>query len=388
MNKFLDFTVEEYRQRYRHIQTEMRQRGVDGLLLSDPMNLVYSTGYRTILFASKFRPFLAMIPQQGDPTLILPNLEVGDGRKTSWVEDVRGWGKGLYADAPDVFTLIRQVAEEKRLLTGTLGMEMAVGQRLALTFDQYEEIRKIFAGARIVNCSDLMWAVRIRKSPTEIEYLRKAGAQTDAGYLAVLHAAKEGMSEREMQRIVGTAMMEHGADAPGFLVVAAGPDRYDMLNPYASDYRVRKGDMVNFDIGAIYRGYWGDMTRGFFIGQPTARQRAFYEAEMEIFLRTRDAVKPGIAIEDIDKVAEATIEKLGYKEYMLHRTGHALGLDVHEIPSVALGDATVLEPGMVFTIEPGIYDFSIGAFRLEDVVVVTETGYESLNKSPIELMVR
>ena len=113
---------------------------------------------------------------------------------------------------------------------------------------------------------------------------------------------------------------------------------------------------------------------GFFVGEPTKRQREFYTAIHEIFMRTRDAVKPGIAIEDIDAVAERTTVELGFGDYIWHRTGHALGVDVHELPSVAKGDKTVLEPGMAFTIEPGIYDFSVGAFRIEDVVVVTPTG--------------
>ncbi len=127
---------------------------------------------------------------------------------------------------------------------------------------------------------------------------------------------------------------------------------------------------------------------GFPLGSsPPVRQ--FYDAIHEIFTRTKNAVKPGISIEEIDKVAEQATIELGYKDYMWHRTGHALGVDVHELPSVAAGDKTVLEPGMVFTIEPGIYDFSIGAFRIEDVVVVTERGHESLNTTaPTELLVR
>src|SRR3990170_5004697 len=111
-----------------------------------------------------------------------------------------------------------------------------------------------------------------------------------------------------------------------------------MMNPPASDRRIKTGEMVIFDIGAAYKGYWGDMTRGFFIGEPTARQREFYAAILEIFTRTKNAIKPGIAIEDIDRVAEQTTIELGYKDYMWHRTGHAIGLDVHELPSVAAGD--------------------------------------------------
>jgi len=257
-----------------------------------------------------------------------------------------------------------------------------------MTYDQFEALREIFSGAKLVNAADIMWKLRVKKSPQETAYLRKACQATDAAFVVAVEAAGEGVSEATLQRVLGVTMMEHGADAPGFLIVASGPDRYDMLNPYASSRVMRRGDMLNFDIGAIYKGYWGDLTRGIFIGEVSKRQREFYEAETEIFERTLRAVKPGVAIQDVDKVAEATTRELGYEKYMLHRTGHALGLDVHEIPSVAVGDTTVMEPGMVITIEPGIYDFSIGAFRLEDTVVVTETGVETLTNCTRELIVR
>jgi len=385
---FLDFSRSEYQERYDKIQRAMHEANVGALILSDPSNLIYVTGYRTILYQSKFRPFLAVVPAVGDPVLVLPNLEVGNGRGTSWVADIRGWGKGLNADRPDAFTIIREVADEKHLRHGRVGLELGVGQRLAMTYDQFESLREIFTGAQLVNAADIMWKVRVKKSPQEIAYICTACQATDAAFDAAVEAAREGVSETELQRVLGVTMMEHGAEAPGFLVIASGPDRYDMLNPYASSRALRRGDMLNFDLGAVYKGYWADLTRGIFIGEVSKRQREFYEAESEIFRRTLHAVKPGVVIQDVDKVAEQTTRELGYEQYMLHRTGHALGLDVHEIPSVAVGDTTVMEPGMVFTIEPGIYDFAIGAFRLEDTVLVTETGFETLTNCSRDLIVR
>ncbi len=392
MHQYMDFTREEFQDRYRRLQGLLREAQLDAALLSDAGNMVYVTGYRTLLYISKFRTFLAVVFAEGDPVLILPNLEVGVGRQMGWIDDVRGWGaRGPYTDRPDALSIIKDVIAERRLGGKRVGFELSLGQRLGMTFDQYEAFRGAFeaAGCSIGNVAEVMWKLRIKKSPREIEYLRRAGRATDAGYLAALEIAREGVSEKELSDAVGIGMIRSGADWPAFLVVQSGPPRYDMMNPPASDRRVEKGDMVIFDIGAAYRGYWGDLTRGFFIGEPTTRQREFYAAELEIFQRTRDAVRPGITIEEIDKVAEATTVELGFKEYMWHRTGHAIGIDVHELPSVALGDKTVLEPGMVFTIEPGIYDFSVGAFRIEDVVVVTETGYETLNPgSPTELTIR
>jgi Xaa-Pro dipeptidase len=390
--QYMDFSLEEYRGRYARLQRLLRDANLDAVLLSDTGNLIYVTGYRSLLVVSKFRPFLSLCPAEGDPVLILPNLEVGVGRRMSWIQDVRGWGaRGPYTDRPDFLSIIKDLIAEKRLNGKRIGFELSAGQRLGMTLDQFEAIRDAFAevNCQVASCTDVMWKLRVKKSPDEIECLRIAGRATDAGYLAALEIAREGVTEREMSHAIAQGMMRAGADWPGMLIVQSGRDRYDMTNPPASERKVQRGDMVIFDIGAMYKGYWGDMTRGFFVGEASKRQREFYAAILEIFNRTKDAVKPGILIEEIDKVAEKATVDLGYKDYMWHRTGHALGVDVHELPSVAQGDKTVLEPGMVFTIEPGIYDFEVGAFRIEDVVVVTDTGHESLNATaPTELIVK
>jgi Xaa-Pro dipeptidase len=388
----MDFPLDEYQDRYRRLQQLMRAGGVDAVVLSDTGNLIYTTGYRSLLVVSKFRPFLALCPADGDPVLILPNLEGGVGRQMSWIQDMRGWGaRGPYTHRPDFLAIIKDVIGEKGLRGKRIGFELSTGQRLGMTLDQFEAMRSVFtdAGCGIVNCADIMWKLRIKKSPREIECLRIAGRATDEGYLAALDIARVGVSERELSHAIAMGMMRGGADWPAMLIVQSGPERYDMMNPPASERRTQRGDMVIFDIGAMYKGYWGDMTRGFFVGEASKRQREFYAAILEIFNRTKDAVKPGITIEEIDNVAENVTVELGFKDYMWHRTGHALGVDVHELPSVAKGDKTVLEPGMVFTIEPGIYDFEVGAFRIEDVVVVTPAGYESLNATaPTELIVK
>jgi Xaa-Pro dipeptidase len=390
--KFMDFPTEEYLMRLDRVRALLAAAEIDAVVLTDPANLVYFSGYRSFLFQSKFRPFILVIPAQAEPVLILPNLEFGVGRRMSWIADVRGWGaRGYYSDRPDFLSIIKDVIVERRLGRAHVGFELAAGQRLGLTLDQFEAIRNAFlgAGCEVSNCSEVIWAVRFRKSPREIAYLRAAGQATDAGYLAALDMAREGVSEAELSKAAGIAMMRSGADTPGFLIVQSGRDRYDMTNAPASDRKLKSGDMVVLDMGALHKGYWGDLTRGFFIGSASKKQRAYYEAILEVFMLTKSAVVPGIPIEEVDRVAEDAIVRLGYGERIWHRTGHAIGLDVHELPSVAKGDETILEPGMVFTVEPGIYDFESGAFRIEDVVVVTESGHESLNATaPTRLIIK
>lgn len=385
--KFLDFSVEEYRDRLSRTQQKMAEEGFDGLVISDPSNLIYLTGYRTILYASKFRPFLAVIPQNGDPVLVLPNLEVGIGIKSSWVADVRGWGKGLRADAPDPYVLVGDALREKGLANGRIGIELGHGQRLGMNQDQFQELKAQAPNVEWGNVADVMWPVRLVKSDQEIEYIRRACDATDIAWTKAAEACGEGVSEREIMKVLGHNMVEH-ADGPAFLVIASGPDRYDMINAPPVDRKMEKGDMVCFDIGADFKHYWSDVSRLLYIGEPTDRQKEFHEAELKVFWAGVEAVKPGVTCEDVDRACEDKIEELGFKEYMLHRTGHALGLEVHELPSVAVGDKTVLEPGMVLTIEPGLYDFDIGAWRIEDTVLVTEDGHELLTNCERGIVVR
>ncbi len=384
----LDFSVAEYQARMAKARKLMDEKGLDFLFLTQAENIIYFTGYRTILFSSKFRPFLAVVPKDSDPVLILPLLEGGVGAKVSWYDDIRLWGglPGLAGEDP--LAVAVDVIKEKGLAKAKAGVEMSTGQRLAMTYEQFSDLRSKLPDLEFVDCAPVIWGTRIIKSQKEIEYLREAGRITSVACNAAVEASREGVSELEIQKVLGATMMREGADVPGFLVIASGPERYNMINPYATTRTFKKGDMVNLDIGAIYKGYWSDMTRGYFIGQVSDEQKAFFEAALEIFQAAVAQVRPGAKVSDVDRAAEETIVRLGYKENMFHRTGHSLGLEVHELPSVAPGDETILEPGMILAVEPGIYDFRIGAFRNEDTVAVTEDGYEYLTTSSRELIVR
>jgi Xaa-Pro aminopeptidase len=388
MKKTLDFSPEEFQNRLSRARELMERDKLDFLLLSQAENIIYLTGYRTILYQSKFRPFLAVISKEGNPVLILPVLEKGDGEKTSYFEDIRTWGNIPNVAGPDPLSVLKDVLVEKKLSVGKGGVELGMGQRLGMTYRQFEDLRKLVPKVQFEDCSTVMWSLRMIKSKPEIAYIKESCRITDVSYATALEASREGISEVEIARILGRTMMDEGADAPGFLVVASGVERYDMINPYSSPRKLEKGDMVNLDIGAIYKGYWSDMTRGFFVGKPTERQKAFYQAAKEINQAAIERVRPGIEVSEIDKAAEETITKLGYRPYMLHRTGHSLGLEIHELPSISPDDHTILETGMVLTIEPGIYDFSIGAFRIEDTLVVSEIGYEYLTISPRDIVIR
>lgn len=364
----------------------MRDAGIDVLLVTDPNNLTYLTGYRTNLFDSKFRPFVALLPLESDPILILPSLEKGVGEETSWITDIRTWGTRPGDLGTDPLAAIISIIKSAGFGASTIGIELS-NQRMGLSYDNFSVIKSGLPEASWGDLSPILWALRAIKSPAEIANLRKAAEITDAAYHKVLEVAHEGMSEREIQAVMGEVYMARGSDLKGFIVVASGPVRYKMANPYASGRTLERGDMVVLDFGAVYDGYWCDLTRGFFVGEVSDYQRELYEISVAATAATVEYIKPGMLAEDPDIFSEKYIVDAGKKDLLMHRTGHSIGLEVHELPSLGLGDKSVLQPGMVCAVEPAMYDFAVGCFRMEDIVEITEDGATYLSNCRRELTI-
>lgn len=388
MQKYLSFTVDEYLERARKIVKRMGEQGMDGMVFTKAANLMYFTGYTTTLYNSQFRPFLAVFPASGDPVLIVPNLEYGGAVKTTWIEDVRMWGNTKGCAGKDPVELLQAVMVEKGLSRSKVGIELGNGHRLGMTMEQYMRLRELLPGVEFVDSSNAIWDVRMVKSPAEIEYIRKSCQANDMGFQAAVDAIRQGATEKEVACAMARAMVEGGA-VPDFLTVAAGPNRYDMMNPYASESVViRDGDMVVMDFGCRYEGYYSDVTRGVFVGKVHPRAAELYKAVRDINEHALEAAKPGNPISAIDAAAEKRIRELGYADLMLHRTGHALGLEVHENPSIGPTEHTPLKEGMVLAVEPGLYDFSVGAFRIENNIVITKDGFEYLTHASQDIIVK
>ena len=380
------FSLQEYESRHKTCQTLMKQAGIDVMMLTKGQNIFYYSGYRTSLFSSHFRPFFVLIFQDSEPVLVVPNLEWYSAVKESWFEDVRFWGRGGNASNP-VDSVI-SVLKEKRKSSCTIGTELDLGQRMGTTYEEYVGLQKGLPGCQFVNATEITWKQRMVKSTKELEYMKEASRITCCGFEALIRQARVGMTEREMHKIVATEMMKEGCEQEYFLLIGAGRERYNIMNPYPTDYAVQKGDLVEMDWGGVYNGYWSDLTRVFAIGSVSQRQREMYAAANEIRNAAVQATKPGVPIGVVDEVATKKAQELGVQEYMLHRSGHTIGLEVHEIPSISASDRTIMQPGMCLTIEPALYDWpDVGSFRIEDLVAVTETGNEVYSPATTELII-
>jgi len=234
-----------------------------------------------------------------------------------------------------------------------------------------------------VNIDDL----RVIKSSKEITTIKKACKITEQVFDYVVKNIKVGMSEQEVSNMMLSKALELGASGMSFDTIVASGVRSSLPHGVASDKIIEANDMITLDFGVMYKGYASDMTRTICLGsQPDAKHVEIYEIVMDALLKATKSVKPGIKASHVDKVARDYITKHGYGQYFEHGTGHAFGREVHEKPYINPNDQTILEPGMVFTIEPGIYLKDFGGVRIEDDILVTKDGYEVLTHSDRDLI--
>ncbi len=253
-----------------------------------------------------------------------------------------------------------------------------------LTYSQFINLSKVCEGVEIKPLSDRVEQLRILKDESEIDLIDQAVSIADQAFAQILHLVKPGVTEQEIALRLEYAMRRMGADGPAFRFIVASGVRSALPHGVSSPKTIMAGDLVTFDFGAVCRGYHSDITRTVVVSSPNTRQKEIYEIVLEAQMNAAAAVKAGVRASDVDSAARGIIEKNGYGECFGHSTGHGLGLNIHENPRLASKVDTVLEPGMVITIEPGIYIKNWGGVRIEDTVLVEENGCRILTKTPKE----
>ncbi|WP_423364679.1 M24 family metallopeptidase [Mycoplasma sp. P36-A1] len=229
--------------------------------------------------------------------------------------------------------------------------------------------------------------IREIKKPIEIENIKKACQITDEAFSYFLEEIKVGISEKELNQKLLLFVINKGASAFSFDTIIASGKRSSMPHGVASDKLIQKNDFVTLDFGVYYNGYVSDMTRTICMSKyPDAKLVEVYQIVLDAQLKAIEAIKPGVMACEIDKVARDYITSKGYGKNFSHGLGHSIGMKIHETPNVNPSSKDILKPGMIITIEPGIYIDGLGGVRIEDDVLITENGYEILNKSTKELI--
>lgn len=360
-----------FKERYERVLKGMQKQGWDGVVLWPSANLFYLTGYAP---KPDERLQIAIIPAAGSPVLIVPKLYANQAKQQCWIDDQRDW-----RDGENLYDLVSNIAEEKGLLRGKLAIDDTMG------FLQADPLLKACPGCSFGLASSVFMPLRSIKGPAEIRLMEQSGLISDEVMPLAIAACAEGKTELEIKDYVEMELKKRGMAGPFSNLIAAGPNS---ANPHhvSGDQAPSRGDMVFLDLGGAYKKYWSDITRTICIGTPTEKMSEAYKQVQEAQELAREAVKPGVAAEDVHALAYRHLAKKGLEKYFIHRTGHGIGLDGHELPNINFGNKMILEPGMTFSVEPGVYFPGEFGIRIEDSVVVTETGYKSFNHFQRELI--
>lgn len=349
----------------------------------DALVLVPGANFRRVFgkdFHQMERPLAVIVPRQGEAVAVVPHLELGSFTPIGFPGQVFPWRDeagymGAFLAAGEALPKLREGAR--------IGVE---GQRMRV-FDLFA-LQKALPGADFVDIHGEISKVRLHKTPEEIALQRKAIRLSEAALEATLAEVKVGMTETEVEGILLRNLFSHGADGLAFAPIVAAGDNAAKPHAHARpDYRIKPGDPLLFDFGGTHLGYSADITRTFFVKEVSDYDRAFYETVLAANTKGREVSRPGITASDVDDAVLTVLEQSQFAQFARHKTGHGLGLDVHEAPQIMRGNKDILEPGMVFTIEPGLYRDGEAGVRIEDDVVVTENGIECLTSFPRELRI-
>jgi len=358
-----------FERRTRDCQAALRDAGADAVVLFPGSNMVYLSGFQE---APNERHLLLFVPAQGEPAFVAPTMY--REQLDTWVADRRLWD-----DGEDPLTLIEAVAEDLDIAGGTV----LVDDHMWATFTQ--DLRATLPDAEFGLASDVLAPLRMRKDEHELDALRRAGALADAvsEELRGLGDEAVGRTESALAREIDRRMADRGAAEPSFDTIVAAGENGAKPHHRHGDREIAAGDPVVLDFGGSVDGYPGDQTRTtVFAGDPPEGFEDVFEVVLAAHHAGVEAVEPGVPAEAVDAAAREVVADAGYGEQFVHRTGHGVGLEVHEPPYIVAGNERELEPGMVFSVEPGVYLPGEFGVRIEDLVAVTDDGHERLNDSP------
>ncbi|HEX2916411.1 MAG TPA: aminopeptidase P family protein [Chloroflexia bacterium] len=360
-----------FQERCRNAQAVMAEQNVDYLFIGPGADLHYLIGTPGM---ENERMMLFVIPRQGDPVMIVPALEKLATSKYATFFELLDWKD---SDGPQ--GRLSEVLGKAGKAHG------AVGNHLWSMFTL--ELQKVMPDASWSTASQVLKKLRVVKSAKEVQLLKDAAAVADKTFSELVNLQFSGRSERELMGDINNLLLKYGQEQMLFCIVGSGPNGAQPHH-HTGDRVIQPGDVVVLDFGGSYKGYCSDMTRTVLVegGQPDSDFEKVYNIVNEARAAGHRQARPGVSCESVDAASREVITRAGYGEYFVHRTGHGIGMEVHEDPYIVGGNNQVLEPGMAFSIEPGIYLPGRFGVRIEDIAVVTENGEENIDLSTHEIV--
>ena len=362
--------MSEYAQRVSALRERLSAGGWEAALLTSPAAICYLTGFRT----DPMERFLGLWVAAGrQAVLLVPQLDEGKADSAA-----AGLRKVVVPDEWSPQEALRQAC-------GTCSSRLGVDKR-ALSWHLAEQLQSLWPDAALGDIGPVIRRMMGSKSREEADCVRQAARVADRALEAALGAFREGMREWELAEEIVRQIRRAGGEGPAFGPTVVSGRKTALPHAQTGDEPIRAGDLLIVDMGVTCRHYASDMTRTFLVGAGNAEQTRLYETVLEANRRAVDAVRPGVPLADIDAAARRVIEASGCGRHFIHRVGHGLGMDIHEEPSIHGRNRDVVLPGMLFTVEPGIYVPGVGGVRIEDDVYVRDSGEtELLTAFPREL---
>lgn len=348
------------------IQKLLMTTGVDAALITDPYNMRYISGFRG-----------------GEGTLYISGesrVLITDSRYTEAAGKESSFTVKECNRHHSTTDILKELIEAEAVQK--LGYEDAA--MLCRTFHDYQQ--KLAMVQQWVPLGEEVRKLRQIKKEEELTCLRQAERIGDLAFSKILDVIRPGITEKEVRMELEYQMMKQGADGVSFDTIVASGIHSSMPHAIPTDKKIELGDFVTMDFGCRYQGYCSDMTRTIVVGKANDRQKEIYQLVLKANRVTESLLRAGMICREVDKIARDIITDAGYGDYFGHGLGHSVGLEIHESPACNMRDTTILQPNMIMTVEPGVYLPGFGGVRIEDMVVITEHGYENLAHSGKELI--
>lgn len=351
-------------QKLEKLRNQFSNEGIDGILITSPYNRRYMTNFT------------------GSAGVVLISEN-----KAQFITDFRYVEQATkQADGFEVIQHKGLIHDEIAKQIDILGIKKLGFEQDYVNFSAYKLYEKTF-NAELVPVSGLIENLRLIKTDSEIKILKEAADIADAAFKHILDYIKPGCTELEVSNELEFFMRRAGATSSSFNTIVASGTRSALPHGVATDKVIEKGDFVTLDYGALHKGYVSDITRTVAVGEPSDKLKEIYDIVLESQLLAVEKIKPGMTGFEADAIARDYITEKGYGEYFGHSLGHGIGLEVHEGPGLSVRSDIILQPGMVVTIEPGIYLPGIGGVRIEDDTLITEVSNEKLTHSTKDLII-
>lgn len=340
------------------ITKQLQHEQADAAWITTPLNVFYFTGYRS---EPNERLFALLITANGDQTLYCPKMEVEEVKNSPFEGKIIG-----YLDTENPFEI------------DPLSFNKLLIESEHLTVKRQRELTQNFGVQHYGDIDQTIKELRNIKNESEIENIREAAKLADKCIEIGTEFLKVGVTEREVVNHIENEIKKFGVSEMSFDTMVLFGDHAASPHGTPGERKLVKDEYVLFDLGVIYNHYCSDMTRTVKFGTPSEEAQTIYNIVLEAETNAIEAIRAGVPLQDIDKIARDIISDAGYGDYFPHRLGHGLGLEEHEYQDVSSTNSNLLEAGMVITIEPGIYVPNVAGVRIEDDILVTENGYEIL----------